>query len=283
MQPGGAFLAALRERAGGPEAPPPLLMGVINATPDSFSDGGRFAGPDEAAAAGRRMVADGAAIVDVGGESTRPGAPPVDPEAEAARVLPVVERLRDLPLSVDTRRASVARRALEAGTVVINDVSAGADPEMFPLVAAHGAGLVCMHMRGQPRTMQDAPRYADVVGEVEGFLLARAAAAEAAGVARERILIDPGIGFGKTLAHNLALLVALPRLARHGYPVLVGVSRKSFLERLTGRDVADRGAATTAAVALCTLHGAAVVRVHDVPDARDAVAVAQAWRNRLLQ
>jgi dihydropteroate synthase len=155
---------------------------------------------------------------------------------------------------------------------------------MFPVVAAHGAGVVCMHMRGEPGTMQQDPRYADVIGEVEGFLLARAGAAEAAGVARDRILIDPGIGFGKTLLHNLALLRALPRLASHGLPVLVGPSRKSFLGRITGREVADRGAATTAAVALCAFEGgAAVVRVHDVPAARDAVAVALAWRNRLLQ
>jgi dihydropteroate synthase len=280
VNPAGAFFEALRQRASGP----PLIMGVINVTPDSFSDGGRFGTPRTAIEAARRMAAQGASIIDIGGESTRPGAAPVDPEAEADRVLPVLEGLEDLPLSVDTRRASVAERALRAGAILINDVSAGADPEMFGAVAAHGAGVVCMHMRGVPATMQRDPRYADVVGEVEAYLLARAAAAEAAGVARDRILIDPGIGFGKTLSHNLALLRALPRLAGHGLPVLVGPSRKSFLGQITGREVADRRDATTAAVTLCAFGpGAAVVRVHDVLAARDAAAVALAWRNRLLQ
>ncbi len=279
MNPAGAFFEALRARAGGP----PLVMGVINVTPDSFSDGGRFEAPAGAIAEARRMAAHGASILDIGGESTRPGAAPVDPEAEAERIVPVLAGLKDLPLSVDTRRASVAARALRAGAVLVNDVSAGADPEMFHVVAAHGAGVVCMHMRGEPGTMQDDPHYDDVVGEVEEYLLARAEAAEAAGVARDRILIDPGIGFGKTLEHNLALLRGLPRLAGHGLPVLVGPSRKSFLGQITGRAVADRQDATTAAVTLCAFHGAAVVRVHDVPAARDAAAVALAWRNRLLQ
>jgi dihydropteroate synthase len=259
-------------------------MGVVNVTPDSFSDGGRYSGSEAAVAEARRMAAQGAAILDVGGESTRPGAAPVDPDAEAERVLPVIEGLEDLPVSVDTRRASVAVLAMRAGAVLVNDVSAGADPGMFPAVAAHGAGVVCMHMRGDPETMQRDPRYGDVVGEVEDYLLSRAQAAEAAGVARERILIDPGIGFGKTLEHNLALLRALPRLASHGLPVLVGASRKSFLGQLTGRAVADRHDATTAAVTLCAFDGGvAVVRVHDVPAALDAAAVALAWRNRLLQ
>ena len=279
MNPAGAFFEALRSRAHGP----PLIMGVINVTPDSFSDGGRFAGPEAAIAEAQRMAAQGASILDIGGESTRPGAAPVDPEAEAERILPVIAGLSDLPLSVDTRRASVAARALGAGAILVNDVSSGADPEMFPVVAAHGAGVVCMHMRGEPGTMQEDPSYADVVPEVEGILLARAGAAEAAGVARDRILIDPGIGFGKTLAHNLALLRALPRLAGHGLPVLVGPSRKSFLGQITGREVGDRQDATTAAITLCAFHGAAVVRVHDVPAARDAAAVALVWRNRLLQ
>jgi len=280
VNPAGAFFEALRSRAHGP----PLIMGVINVTPDSFSDGGRFAGPEAAVTEARRMAAQGASILDIGGESTRPGAAPVDRRAETDRILPVIEALADLPLSVDTRRASVAAQALAAGAILVNDVSAGADPEMFPVVAAHGAGVVCMHMRGEPGTMQQDPRYADVVGEVEEFLLARAGAAAAAGVARDRILIDPGIGFGKTLEHNLALLRALPRLAGHGIPVLVGASRKSFLGQLTGRAVADRHDATTAAVTLCAFEGgAAVVRVHDVPAAQDACAVALAWRNRLLE
>lgn len=277
MNPAGAWLEALRKRSH------PLVMGVLNVTPDSFSDGGRFATPDQAAAAGRTMAAQGAAIVDLGGESTRPGAAPVAPEEEEARVLPVLDRLRDLPVSIDTRHARVAAAALDAGAVMVNDISAGADPEMFPLVASRGAGLVLMHMRGDPRTMQTEPRYADVVAEVEACLLARARAAVEAGVDPERILLDPGIGFGKTLRHNLALLDALPRLSRHGYPVLVGVSRKRFLGDLTERAVADRGPATVAAVALAAYCGAAVVRVHEPGPALDAVRVATAWRGRLVE
>jgi dihydropteroate synthase len=276
--PADAFFEALRTRDGA------LVMGVLNVTPDSFSDGGLHLDPGEAAAAARRMVAEGAAIVDVGGESTRPGAAPLDPREEIRRVAPVLERLRgEMPLSIDTRRAAVARRALELGAVLVNDVSGAQDPEMLPLVASRGAGIVLMHMRGEPLTMQQEPRYDDVVREVEAFLLARAEAAAAAGVPRERILIDPGIGFGKRRGHNLALLAALPRLAAHGWPVLVGVSRKSFLGELTGRAAGDRRDGTTAAVALAAFHGAAVVRVHDVPPARDAALVAQAYRRGLLE
>ncbi|HEX5139253.1 MAG TPA: dihydropteroate synthase [Planctomycetota bacterium] len=277
-QPADAFFEALRSRGR------TLVMGVVNATPDSFSDGGRTLLPDDAAAAARTMAAEGAAIVDVGGESTRPGADPVDEATELRRVTPVLERLRgELPLSIDTRRAAVARRALELGAVLVNDVSAGGDPDMLPLVAARGAGIVLMHMRGEPATMQAAPSYEDVVGEVEAFLLARAEEAARAGVPRDRILVDPGIGFGKRLPHNLALLAALPRLAGHGWPVLVGVSRKTFLGDLTGRPAGGRRDATTAAVAIAVLHGAAVVRVHDVQPARDAVAVAQGYRRALLE
>jgi len=256
---------------------PAQVMGVLNVTPDSFSDGGRYPDVPAAAAAGRAMAAAGADIIDIGGESTRPGADPVLPDEEAARVLPVVAALRDLTLSIDTRHAAVAARALEAGADIVNDVSAGADADMFTVAAEHAAGLVLMHMRSDPRTMQAAPTYDDVVGEVEAYLLERAAAAEAAGVARDRIWIDPGIGFGKTLEHNLDLLRALPRLGSHGYPVLAGVSRKRFLGTLTGRDVAERGDATTAAIALCVYLGATVVRVHDVAAARDAVRVAAGW------
>jgi len=283
MGPGDAFFFALGE-VGGVRGPGALVMGVLNVTPDSFSDGGRFASPGDAAEAARRMAADGAAIVDVGGESTRPGAQPVDPATEALRVAPVLERLRgEIPLSIDTRRAAVARRALDLGAVLVNDVSAGTDEEMFPLVAARGAGMVLMHMLGDPATMQQAPRYGDVVKEVEDFLLARAEAAAAAGVPRDRILIDPGIGFGKRLPENLKLLAALPRLAAHGWPVVIGVSRKSFLGELTGRATPERRDGTTAAVALAAFHGAAVVRVHDVGPARDAVAVARAYRSSLLE
>jgi len=272
--PEAAFFTALRAR------PHALVMGVCNVTPDSFSDGGRYGSADEAAAAAQAMAAAGAAIVDVGGESTRPGAEPVDEREEMDRVLPVLERLRGQPVSIDTRRAAVARRALALGAVLVNDVSAGADPGMFPAVAEHAAGIVCMHMQGDPATMQAGPRYADVAAEVEAFLLARAAAAEAAGVARERILIDPGIGFGKTAEHNLALLRALPRLAATGYPVVVGISRKSLLGRITGRDVGQRGPASLAAAALAAFLGAAVVRAHDVAETRDAVLIAEAWRGR---
>jgi dihydropteroate synthase len=259
-------------------------MGVVNATPDSFSDGGATLDPERAEAAARRMAAEGAAIVDLGGESTRPGAAPVDEATEVRRVAPVLERLRgEMPLSIDTRRAAVARAALDLGAVLVNDVSAGLDPGMIPLVAARGAGIVLMHMRGDPATMQAAPAYDDVVWEVEAFLLRRAEEAARAGVPRDRILIDPGIGFGKRLPHNLSLLAALPRLASHGWPVVVGVSRKSFLGELTGRAAGERRDGTTAAVALAAFHGAAIMRVHDVPPALDAVAVAQAYRGSLLE
>jgi dihydropteroate synthase len=258
-------------------------MGIVNVTPDSSAAGGLHLAPDAAASAARHMIAMGAALVDVGGESTRPGAAEVPESVEADRVLPVLDRLAGLPFGVDTRRGTIARAALARGAVCINDVTAGADPEMFPVLAESGAAVVLMHMQGTPRSMQDAPRYDDVVGEVEGHLLARAAAAEEAGIARARILIDPGIGFGKTVTHNLALLRSLPRLAGHGYPVVVGVSRKRFLGALTGRAVDARDDATTAATALAAHAGAAVVRVHDVSAAIDAVRVAAALGSRLLE
>ncbi|MHC4940179.1 MAG: dihydropteroate synthase [Planctomycetota bacterium] len=250
-----------------------LVMGVLNITPDSFSDGGRHFHAGRAVESAQRMIADGAAILDVGGESTRPGATPVAPEDEWNRVGPVIERLAGLPVSVDTRHAATADHALDAGAVLVNDVSGASDPEMIPLVRERGAGICLMHMRGEPGTMQDAPRYDDVVGEVEAYLLERAEAA--AGI--DPILLDPGIGFGKTLQHNLALLAALPRLAAHGYPLLLGVSRKRMLGDLTGRGVDARGDATTAAVTRCARGGAAVVRVHDVGPAFDAVRIAAAW------
>ncbi len=271
MNPESVFFEALQDR------PHALVMGVVNVTPDSFSDGGGYAGPDDAVAAAQAMAAAGVAIVDVGGESTRPGADPVPVDVELHRVVPVIERLRGVPVSVDTRSAAVAERALDFGASVVNDVSAGADPAMFELVASRGAGLVLMHMRGRPRTMQQDPHYDDVVAEVEAYLLERANAALAGGVARDRILIDPGIGFGKTLAHNMTLLRALPRLASHGYPLLVGVSRKTFLGAITDRDVDGRHDATTAATTLAAFAGAAVVRVHDVSAGLDAVRIAAAW------
>jgi len=250
-----------------------LVMGVLNVTPDSFSDGGRHFHAGRAVESAQRMIADGAAILDVGGESTRPGATPVTPNDEWERVGPVLERLSGLPVSIDTRHAATAERALAAGAVLVNDVSGASDPEMLPLIREQGAGVCLMHMLGDPGTMQQAPRYEDVVAEVEAFLLERAA--EATGI--DPILLDPGIGFGKTLEHNRALLAALPRLASHGYPLLVGVSRKRFLGDLTGRGVDARGDATTAAVTRCAQDGAAVVRVHDVSAAFDAVRIASAW------
>jgi dihydropteroate synthase len=255
------------------------LVGVLNVTPDSFSDGGRYDGLEAALAQGHRLSAEGAALIDVGGESTRPGAEPVPAELELARVLPVIERLtaRGIAVSVDTSKAVVARAALAAGAVLVNDVTAlRGDPEMVAAVAEGGADLCLMHMLGEPRTMQDDPRYDDVVGEVESFLAERAEAAVAGGVPRERIALDPGIGFGKTVAHNLALLRALPRLAQLG-PLLLGVSRKRFLGVLTGREVAaDRVAGSIAAALYCYRGGAHLLRVHDVGATADALAVERA-------
>ena len=262
------------------------IMGVINVTPDSFSDGGRYLDAGAAVAQGRRLAGDGAAILDVGGESTRPGAAPVDVLEELARVVPVVEGLAGLGarVSVDTMKLEVARAALGAGARYVNDVSAFRhDPGMAALVAESGAECCLMHMLGEPRTMQEAPRYDDVVDEVRAFLEERLAFAVAEGVPEQRIHLDPGIGFGKTIEHNLALLRALPELARLGRPVLVGVSRKSFLGRITGREAGDRVAATVAANVLAFERGARVFRVHDVAAVADGLAVAAAtlaapWR-----
>jgi dihydropteroate synthase len=255
------------------------LVGVLNVTPDSFSDGGLHFGLEVALAHGRRLAAEGAAIVDVGGESTRPGSEPVSAEVEMQRVLPVIAGLAadGIAVSVDTSKAAVAQAALAAGAVLVNDVTAlRGDRAMAAVVAESGADLCLMHMLGEPRTMQDDPRYDDVVAEVESFLAERAEAAVAAGVPRERIALDPGIGFGKTLAHNLALLRALPRLARLG-PLLLGVSRKRFLGALTGREAADdRVAASVAAALYCYRGGAHLLRVHDVRATADALAVERA-------
>lgn len=252
-------------------------MGILNVTPDSFSDGGRYADAGAAIAAGCRMAAEGADLLDVGGESTRPGAREVPADEELRRVVSVIEGLRrtvDIPISIDTRHACVAEAALAAGADIINDVSAFThDPAMAGLAAASGAGVVLMHMRGQPATMQEAPVYRDVVAEVAAYLAARVRAAEAAGVLRDAVVVDPGIGFGKTLEHNLALLRHLPALAAAGCPVLVGLSRKRFLGEITGRPVDRRLAAGLAAQAWATLRGASVLRVHDVMEACDAAAV----------
>ena len=265
--------------------PWPLVMGIVNITPDSFFDGGRHASTAAAVGHARRLIEEGADLIDLGGESTRPGAGPVPPEEEMARVLPVLEALRNagVPLSVDTRRPTLMRAALAAGAAMINDVSALREPGAIEAVAGTDASVCLMHMQGEPRTMQQAPRYGDVVAEVEPVvrrvadvvLEARGAACVAAGSGRERILVDPGFGFGKRFEDNLALARALPRLARLA-PVLVGLSRKSMIGVMTGRTAAaDRLAGSVAAALWAARQGAAIVRVHDVAATRDALAV---WR-----
>lgn len=259
----------------------PVVMGILNVTPDSFSDGGRFFDPVRAVEQARRMAADGADLVDLGGESTRPGAPAVSADEEAARVVPVLRAIRealDLPVSVDTRKAAVAREALAAGAEVINDVSGLGDPQMAGVVAPSGAGLVLMHIRGTPETMQRLTDYADVVEDVAAELEEGLARADAAGIARERVVPDPGIGFAKTAEQNLALIAGLARLqARLGRPVLLGPSRKSFLGALLGGIPAQaRDAGTVGACVAGLARGARLFRVHDVRAARQALDVADA-------
>jgi dihydropteroate synthase len=261
------------------------VMGVVNVTPDSFSDGGLWIDADAAVGHGLELQAEGAAILDIGGESTRPGAEPVDAAAELHRVLPVIQGLRDrgvsAQISIDTSKAAVAAAALDAGATLVNDVTAlRADPEMAELVAQRGAQCCLMHMLGEPRTMQQDPRYDDVVSDVKAFLEQRMAFAVAAGVAEERILLDPGIGFGKTAEHNLELLARLHELVAIGRPVVIGTSRKSFLGRITGRSVDDRLAATIATNVLAYERGARVFRVHDVAAVRDALTIASATVRR---
>ena len=253
----------------------PSVMGVINVTPDSFSDGGVHLDPDVAASAARAMVADGAAIVDVGGESTRPGSAGVTVEEELRRVVPVLERLAGVPVSIDTAKAEVARRALALGAELVNDVTAlRGDPELAGVLADSGAFLCLMHMQGEPRTMQADPRYDDVVAEVAAFLEARLRVAVDAGIAEERICVDPGIGFGKTIAHNLELVRRLDEIAALGRPVVVGFSRKSTLRALTGSD--DLLGASVAAAVAAFERGATILRVHDVKPHVDALTVAGA-------
>ncbi len=243
----------------------PLVMGVVNVTPDSFSDGGRFSEADRAVAHGRWLAAAGAGIVDVGGESTRPGAEPVDPAEELRRVLPVVRSLAGdrIRVSIDTRHVEVAEAALSAGATIVNDVSAA--DELMVVAASAGAGYVAMHAQGDPRTMQADPRYDDVVDEVHGFLAE--AAARARGVGCRHVWVDPGIGFGKTVEHNLALLAALPELVGAGFPVLVGASRKGFLGALTGGALVEDRLEASVAVATWAFHcGVQVVRAHDVAE-----------------
>jgi len=268
--PANAVIAALAQRRW------PLLMGIVNVTPDSFHDGGRFASPGDAAEHARRLIDEGADIIDLGGESTRPGAQPVAADEELRRVIPVLEALcgAGVPLSVDTRQPAVMRAALAAGATMINDVSALRAPGALEAVAGTDASVCLMHMQGEPRTMQEAPRYADVVGEVTAFLEARIGACLAAGISRQRIVVDPGFGFGKRFEDNLALAGALPSLARLA-PVLVGLSRKSMIGAMTGRAAADRLAGSVSAALWAARRGAAILRVHDVAATRDALAV---WR-----
>jgi dihydropteroate synthase len=257
----------------------PVVMGVVNVTPDSFSDGGRFAVADAAVAAAERMAADGAALVDVGGESTRPGSAPVDEAEELRRVMPVIERLAGrlpIPVSIDTRKPGVMRRAVEAGATLVNDVGALRAPGAIEAVADSGAAVCLMHMQGEPGTMQDAPRYADVVTEVREFLRQRVAACEAAGIGRARIAVDPGFGFGKSLEHNLALLAGLPVIAADGLPLLVGLSRKRMIGALTGRGDGERLAGSLAAAVVAAQNGARIVRAHDVRETVDALRVVAA-------
>jgi dihydropteroate synthase len=260
-----------------------LVMGVVNVTPDSFSDGGAYLDPEAAVAHGLELEEQGAAILDIGGESTRPGAPPVALDEELRRVLPVLERLGGAAakLSVDTSKAHVAQRALQAGATFVNDVTAlRGDPAMASVVAAHGVDCCLMHMLGDPRTMQEDPRYDDVVDEVKAFLEERLQFAVAQGIAEERIVLDPGIGFGKTVGHNLELLGRIDELVALGRPVLVGSSRKSFIGRLTGRGVDERVAGTIATNVLAYAGGARLFRVHDVAPVHDALTVAAATVRR---
>jgi dihydropteroate synthase len=261
----------------------PAVMGVLNVTPDSFSDGGRFLDPGEAVREARRLAAEGAALIDVGGESTRPGADPVDPAEELDRVLPVIEAIvaeLELPVSVDTSKPEVMEAALAAGASMVNDVMALRAPGALEIVASSGAAVCLMHMQGQPRSMQLEPRYRDVVQDVHHFLSERVAACEAAGMDRSRLVIDPGFGFGKTLEHNLCLLSALDEFTREGLPVLAGLSRKSMIGQITGRPMAERLAGSVALAALAVERGASIVRAHDVAATLDAVKIAAAIRRR---
>ncbi|HTU13622.1 MAG TPA: dihydropteroate synthase [Solirubrobacterales bacterium] len=257
------------------------VMGIVNVTPDSFSDGGLFLDADKAIAHGLELAAAGADVLDIGGESTRPGAAEVSTEEELARVVPVIEGLAgSAPISIDTTKATVAEAAIEAGATIVNDVSGlRGDPDMTALCAERGVEVVIMHMLGTPRTMQNDPRYDDVVNEVLGFLLDRAESATRAGIERDRIWIDPGIGFGKTVEHNLALLAATGEFAATGLPVLLGPSRKTFIGKIDGSREDQRLGGTIAACLEGMRRGAAMVRVHDVAAVAQAIRVARAIEN----
>lgn len=249
----------------------PLVMGIVNVTPDSFSDGGRHG--TTAIIHAQQLIAEGADIVDIGGESTRPGAEPVGVQQELDRVMPVIEALRGVPVSIDTFKPEVMAAAIAAGASMVNDINALQDAAAMQIVAAAQVAVCLMHKQGNPQTMQLQPEYDDVVAEVSTFLRERVAVAEAAGIARQRIVIDPGFGFGKTLGHNLALLRGLNELTEAGVPVLAGLSRKSMLGALTGQDVSQRMAASVAAALISVQRGAAIVRVHDVRATVDALKV----------
>jgi dihydropteroate synthase len=253
----------------------PLVMGIVNVTPDSFSDGGQHLQRDAALTHAQQLIVEGADMLDVGGESTRPGARPIGIQEELDRILPVIEGLRGapVPVSIDTFKPEVMRAAISAGADMVNDINALQDAAAMKVVSTSQAAVCLMHKQGNPQTMQQQPEYQDVVAEVGEFLRERCAAAEAAGIQRDRIAIDPGFGFGKTLAHNLALLRALNRLAEPGVPVLAGLSRKSMLGALTGQDVAHRLPASVAAALIAVQHGANIVRVHDVRATVDALTI----------
>jgi len=257
------------------------LMGIVNVTPDSFSDGGQHFKTRAAVDHCLRLAADAADVVDVGGESTRPRAPDVPADEETRRILPVIEAAApqlDVPISVDTSKPDVARAAIEAGAAMINDITAGSDPRMFQLAAEHDVPIVLMHMQGTPRTMQLHPHYDDVVAEIAVFLAARLDAAVAAGVPRDHVILDPGIGFGKTVAHNLEIIERLPELNALGRPLLLGPSRKSFIGKTLGVEAGRRLMGTAAAVAACVLGGAHIVRVHDVAEMRQVCDLLDALR-----
>jgi dihydropteroate synthase len=256
----------------------PLVMGIVNITPDSFSDGGKFFDSGRALDHARQLLEDGADILDIGGESSRPGAEPVALDEELRRVLPVLEKLVELsvPVSVDTCKPEVMRRAIAAGAAMINDIYALRTPGALDAVADSPVAVCLMHMQGEPRTMQQAPHYRDVVGEVEAFLLGRAAAAVAAGIERDRIVLDPGFGFGKTPQHNLELIRALPRLREAGFALLAGLSRKALFGKIVGRTAAERVHASAAGALLAAQRGASIVRVHDVAATRDCLLVLRA-------
>jgi dihydropteroate synthase len=257
-----------------------IVMGVLNVTPDSFSDGGRFLDTNKAIEHGLKMAAEGAAIIDIGAESTRPGAEPVSADEQIGRVVPVIEALCkriDVPISIDTNSSKVAKAALEAGAAIINDITALNDEGIGELAAAEQIPVILMHMQGTPATMQIEPKYKDVVSEVRRFLLKKAKRAEQFGIPKERIFVDPGIGFGKTLEHNLLLLRNIDKIVTTGYRVLVGTSRKSFIGKITDKnEPADRIFGTAASVALCVIAGVSIVRVHDVAEMVDVVKVANA-------